>query len=87
MEIHADIILKATKVDGVFSADPVKYPKARFFSHLGYLDVLKKHLKVMDSTSISLCMDHKLPIVIFNLFRKGNLKRVVLGEKIGTRVQ
>lgn len=86
MEVHAEVILKATKVEGVYSADPMKNPRARFFPTLRYLDVLKKNLKVMDSTSISLCMDHKLPIVVFNLFRRGNLKRVVLGEKIGTLV-
>jgi uridylate kinase len=86
MEIKADAILKATKVDGVFSADPVKVKGARKFSHLKYIDVLKKGLKVMDATAISLCMDNKLPIVVFNLNRQGNIKRVVLGEKIGTVV-
>lgn len=86
MEIHAEVILKATKVDGVYSADPMKDKRARFFPRLRYLDVLKKHLQVMDSTSISLCMDNHLPIIIFNLFKKGNLKKVVLGEKIGTLV-
>jgi len=86
MEIKADAILKATKVDGVYSADPVKVKSAKKFSHLKYLDVLKKGLKVMDATAISLCMDNKLPIVIFNLNKPGNIKRVVLGEKIGTIV-
>ncbi len=86
MEVRADLILKGTKVDGVYSADPMKDRKARFYPHLRYLDVLKKNLKVMDATAISLCMDNRMPIIIFNLFRKGNLKRVVLGEKIGTLV-
>lgn len=86
MEMRADVILKATKVDGVYSADPMKNKKARFFPHLRYLDVLKKNLKVMDATAISLCMDNKLPIIVFNLFKKGNLEKVVRGEKIGTRV-
>jgi uridylate kinase len=86
MEIKADAILKATKVDGVYSADPVKVKNAKKFSHLKYIDVLKKSLKVMDATAISLCMDNKLPIVVFNLNKQGNIKRVVLGEKIGTVV-
>ncbi|MBI2083891.1 MAG: UMP kinase [Deltaproteobacteria bacterium] len=87
VETHADVILKATKVDGVYSEDPVKNPRARFFPKLHYIDVLKKNIKVMDSTSISLCMDNQVPIIVFNLFRKGNLKKVVLGEKIGTLVR
>jgi len=86
MEIHAEVILKATKVEGVYSADPVTNKKARFYPRLRYLDVLKKNLKVMDSTSISLCMDNHLPIVVFNLFRKGNLMKVARGERIGTIV-
>ncbi|MFH0791023.1 MAG: UMP kinase [Candidatus Omnitrophota bacterium] len=86
MEIHADAILKATKVDGVYSADPLKVKKAKKFEHLKYLDVLKKRLKVMDATAISLCMDNKLPIIVFNMNKEGNIKRVVLGEKIGTIV-
>lgn len=86
MEIHADAILKATKVDGVYSADPLKIRSARKFEHLKYIDVLKKRLKVMDATAVSLCMDNKLPIVVFNLNKAGNIKRVVLGEKIGTIV-
>ncbi len=86
MEIHADAILKATKVDGVYSADPLKVKKAKKFEHLKYLDVLKKRLKVMDATAISLCMDNKLPIIIFNMNKEGNIKRVILGEKIGTIV-
>lgn len=87
MEINADAILKATKVDGVYSADPMKVKSAKKFERLKYIDVLKKGLKVMDATAISLCMDNKLPIVVFNLNREGNIKRVVSGEKIGTVVQ
>jgi uridylate kinase len=87
MEINADAILKATRVDGVYSADPLKVKDARKFNQLKYIDVLKKGLKVMDATAISLCMDNKLPIVVFNLNRQGNIKRVVLGEKIGTIVR
>jgi uridylate kinase len=87
MEINADAILKATKVDGVYSADPLKVKDARKFTQLKYIDVLKKGLKVMDATAISLCMDNKLPIVVFNLNREGDIKRVILGEKIGTVVR
>ncbi len=86
IEIHADVILKATKVDGVYSADPLKVKAARKFARLKYIDVLKKGLKVMDATAISLCMDNKLPIVVFNLNKKGNIKRAISGEKIGTVV-
>ncbi len=86
MEIGADAILKATKVDGVYTADPFKYKKARKFTALKYLDVLKKGLKVMDATAISLCMDNKLPIVVFDLTKEGNIKRIITGEKIGTVV-
>jgi uridylate kinase len=85
-EIKADVILKATRVDGVYSADPLKVKNAKRFSHLSYISVIKKGLKVMDVTAVSLCMDNKLPIIIFNLLREGNIKRVVLGEKIGTVV-
>jgi uridylate kinase len=85
-EINADVILKATKVDGVYTADPMKVKGARKFEKLKYIDVLKKGLKVMDATAISLCMDNNLPIVVFNLTKVGNIKRVVLGEKIGTVV-
>ena len=87
MEIKADAILKATKVDGVYSADPFKVKNAKKFGRLKYIDVLKKGLKVMDATAVSLCMDNKLPIVVFNLTKEGNIKRVVLGEKIGTIVE
>ncbi len=86
IEIGADIILKATKVDGIYTADPNSDKRAKKFSRLDYIDVLKKGLKVMDATAISLCMDNNLPIVVFNLAKKGNIKRVVLGEKIGTFV-
>lgn len=86
MEVHAEAILKGTKVDGVYSADPFQDKKAKRFLRLTYLDVLKKNLRVMDATAISLCMDNKLPIVVFDLFRKGNLRRVVCGETIGTTV-
>lgn len=87
MEIRADAILKATRVDGVYSADPLKVKNAKKFEKLKYLDVLKKGLKVMDATAISLCMDNKLPIVVFNLNKEGNIKRVILGKKIGTVVR
>ena len=86
-EIGASVIMKATKVDGVYSADPKTNPSAKKFSKLKFMDALKKNLKVMDSTAISLCMDNDLPIVVFNLLESGNIKRVVLGEKIGTIVQ
>ncbi|MBM3249928.1 MAG: UMP kinase [Candidatus Omnitrophica bacterium] len=86
VEIGANVILKATKVDGVYSADPLKVKDARKFSRLRYIDVLKKKLKVMDATAVSLCMDNNLPIVVFNLNEEGNIKRAILGEKIGTVV-
>jgi uridylate kinase len=86
MEIHADIILKATKVDGVYDADPKKHPEAKRFSSLSYLEVLQRDLKVMDSTAISLCRDNHLPIMVFDMTRKGNIQRVVCGEAVGTRV-
>jgi uridylate kinase len=84
MEVGAEVILKATKVDGVYSSDPVKNPKARKFDSISFMDVLKKGLTVMDSTAISLCMDNGLPIMVFNLKGKGNIKRVIAGEKVGT---
>lgn len=86
MEVNADAILKATQVDGVYSADPLKVRDAKKFAKLKYIDVLKKGLKVMDATAVSLCMDNKLPIVVFNLNKEGNIKRVILGERIGTVV-
>jgi len=87
MEIGAEAILKATKVDGIYNVDPLLNKRARKFDELTYLDVLKKQIKVMDATAISLCMDHQIPIIVFNLKKKGNVKRVVLGEKIGTKVR
>ncbi len=86
MEMRAEVIMKATKVDGVYSADPKKDPTAVRFKQLSYLDVLKKELKVMDSTAISLCMDNDLPILVFDLSRHGNILRAVMGEEIGTVV-
>jgi len=86
MEIGADVIMKATKVDGVYSADPVKDPSAVKFDRLSYLDVLQKNLKVMDATAISLCMDNSLPIIVFNLNVPGNIKKIVAGEPLGTLV-
>jgi uridylate kinase len=87
LEIHADVILKATKVDGVYSADPMVDKSAKKFSTIKYLDVIKKGLKVMDATAISLCKENNLPIVVFNLKKKGNIKKAVLGQKVGTKVQ
>src|SRR5947209_5191405 len=86
MEIKAEVILKATKVDGIYDADPVLVKDAKMFDQISYMDVLKKGLKVMDSTAISLCKDNNLPIVVFNLNKTGNIKRVVTGEKVGSLV-
>lgn len=86
VEMNASVILKATKVDGVYDKDPVKHRGAKKFTHLSYLDVIKMQLRVMDTTATSLCMENQLPIVVFNLNRTGNIRRVVLGEKIGTTV-
>jgi uridylate kinase len=86
LEINAEVILKATKVDGVYSADPMIEPKARRFKAIRYIDVLKKGLKVMDSTAISLCRDNNLPIVVFDLNARDSIRRAVLGEPIGTKV-
>jgi len=85
-EINADVILKATKVDGIYTADPFTQKSAKKFKKLKFIDVLKRKLKVMDSTAISMCMDHNLPIVVFNLKKEGNIKKVVLGDPIGTMV-
>ena len=85
-EIGAEVILKATKVDGIYDSDPKKNSKARRFSQISYLEALKRQLKVMDSTAFSLCMDNKMPIIVFDLFRPHNLRRVVMGEKVGTLV-
>jgi uridylate kinase len=87
MEIGADVILKGTKVDGVYTADPKKDPTAVKFSRLTYLEVLKKGLQVMDATSTSLCMDNNLPIIVFDVTTSGNVKKVVFGEEIGTIVK
>jgi uridylate kinase len=86
MEIKADAILKATKVDGIYDADPMLVKDAKKFTEISYMDVLQQGLKVMDSTAISLCKDNNLPIIIFNLNQHGNIRRVVMGEKIGSRV-
>jgi uridylate kinase len=86
MEVRADVILKATKVDGVYDRDPHVSPDAKMFSQITYLDVLAKGLAVMDTTAISLCMDNGLPIIVFNMNVPGNLKRVVSGEKVGSLV-
>ena len=87
MEVGADIIMKATRVDGVYDSDPETNANAVLFKRLDYIEVLKNNLKVMDSTAISLCMDNSLPILVFNLNTPGNLKRVVLGEELGTFVR
>jgi uridylate kinase len=87
MEIKADVILKATKVDGIYDADPVKVKSATMYSEIKYIDVLRQGLRVMDTTAISLCMDNSLPIIVFNLLQSGNIQRVVTGEKIGTIVR
>jgi uridylate kinase len=87
MEIGAEVILKATKVDGVYDADPLLHKGAQKYDELTYLDVLKNQLKVMDATAISLCMDHQIPIIVFHLKKKGNIKKAVLGEKVGPQVR
>jgi uridylate kinase len=85
-EIGAEVILKATKVDGIYDSDPKKNPKAKRFAQITYIDALQRRLQVMDSTAFSLCMDNKMPIIVFDFFRPHNLKRVVLGDKVGTLV-
>ena len=87
MEIKAEIILKGTRVAGIYTADPETDPSAEFIEHITYMEVLEKGLKVMDTTAISLCLDNSLPIIVFNVKEPGNMKRVVSGEKIGTRVE
>ena len=87
IEIGAEVVMKGTKVDGVYDDDPVKNPSAKMFNSLSYMDVIKKKLKVMDTTAVSLCMENRLPIMVFNLQTKGNLKRIILGEKLGTVVK
>ena len=86
MEMKAEVILKATKVDGIYTADPVQHPEATRYERISYLQVLQERLQVMDATAISLCMDNKLPILVFNLKTPGNIKRVVMGEAVGTIV-
>ena len=86
MEIKADVVLKATKVDGIYDADPVKVRDAKHIPEISYLDVLTQRLEVMDTTAISLCMDNRVPIVVFNIKTKGNIRRVILGETIGSIV-
>jgi len=87
MEIHAEVILKATKVDGIYDKDPVLYPEAVKLHELDYMEVLNRGIKVMDSTAISLCMDNQLPIIVFSLKEKGSIKRIILGEKIGSFIK
>ncbi|HHD11013.1 MAG TPA: UMP kinase [Deltaproteobacteria bacterium] len=87
MEIHAEVILKATKVDGVYDRDPVKDPSAKKYDELTYLDVLKMGLKVMDATAVTLCMDNRLPIIVFSIKEKGNILKILRGEKVGTLVK
>ena len=86
MEIHAEVIMKATKVDGVYDKDPMVHPDAKRYTSLSYIEVLQQGLKVMDSTAISLCMENRMPILVFNLRTQGNIRRAVMGEDIGTRV-
>ena len=87
LEIGADLILKATKVDGVYNKDPMKHKDAVRFKELTYMEVLQKELKIMDATAISLCMQGNIPIIVFNLFERGNIKKVIMGEEIGTKVR
>lgn len=87
VEVKAEVILKGTKVDGVYDTDPLTHKKAKRFAKLSYLKVLQRGLKIMDAPAISLCMDNHLPIIVFNLTEKGNIKRVVLGQKVGTIIR
>jgi uridylate kinase len=86
LEIQADVILKATKVDGIYDKDPVKHRDARFFEHITYSEVMARNLRVMDSTAIAMCRDNNMPIIVFNLYRKGNIKDVVMGKPVGSIV-
>ncbi|TAJ21791.1 MAG: UMP kinase [Planctomycetota bacterium] len=86
-ELECEVLLKATKVDGVYSADPKKDPQATRFSELSYADVLHKNLRVMDGTAITLCQENKLPVIVFDVFREGNIERAVRGERIGTLIR
>ena len=85
-EIGVEVILKATKVDGIYDSDPKKNPKAKRFTRISYIEAMQRRLQVMDSSAFSFCMDNKMPIIVFDLFRPGNLRRVVIGEKVGTLV-
>lgn len=87
LEMGCEVIMKATKVDGIYNKDPNKFPDAKKYSELTYMDALKEQLEVMDTSAFALCMDNKLPIMVFNFFEKGNSKKAVLGEKIGTLVR
>ncbi len=87
VEIEADVVLKATKVDGIYSGDPVKDPKAKRYTEISFMEVLKKRLRIMDSTAISLCMDNQLSIIVFSLTGSGNIRKVLEGKKIGTLVK
>lgn len=86
IEIEADVILKGTRVDGIYDSDPEKNPGALRFQEISYLDVLEKDLKIMDMTAVTLCKENNLPIIVFNMMKPGNLKRLVMGEKVGTKV-
>lgn len=87
LELNCDVIMKATKVDGIYDKDPNKYPEAKKYQELGFMDALKERLEVMDTSAFALCMDNNLPIMVFNFFEKGNAKLAVMGEKIGTIVK
>ncbi len=87
IEINADVILKGTKVDGIYNKDPLKYGHTKKFIHISYLEAINRRLKIMDTTAVSLCMDNNLPIIVFNLNKKGNLKKIVKGENIGTSIR
>lgn len=86
VEIEAELLLKGTKVDGVYEEDPIANPTAKRFGRLSYLDILNKGLKIMDATAVSLCMDHQLPVIVFNIYERGNLRRVLIGEELGTLI-
>jgi len=86
-EMQAEIILKGTRVDGVYTSDPLKNSKAKKFKKISYMEVLKRNLKVMDATAISLCKENNIPVIVFNLLKKGNLKKIISGEKIGTMIK
>jgi uridylate kinase len=87
MEIGAEVILKGTKVDGVYDKDPLLHKRARKYDGLTYMEVLRRQLKVMDATAVSLCMSYQIPIIVFNLKKRGNIKRAIFGERVGTIVK